>query len=231
MDLNGDLWFSNTAILKTDAESSKKVGNENGSLCMCISKQDVTMSGMWIGSIISVDCGDVLGVFEGEISNVDGENQTISLINVSRNSVKCQVPEVTLSCKNLNLKFSFPTLSEMANQIPEEIHICHSMLLEFHKGSNATISTKKICDVCPSALDVRKCQRWFSKFRSGNFDLSNSHRSGRPTTLDNDIIKGQVEANPYQIIEEMSNLLTNLGRSSKNICNRLVKQSRCLGSA
>ncbi|PRD26457.1 UNVERIFIED_CONTAM: hypothetical protein NCL1_38081 [Trichonephila clavipes] len=75
----------------------------------------------------------------------------------------------------------------MASQIPEEIHICHCMLLEFHKGNSATVATKNICDVYPSALDVRKCQRWFSKF---NFDLSDSHRSGRPTTLDNDVIKG-----------------------------------------
>ncbi|GFV52973.1 HTH_48 domain-containing protein [Trichonephila clavipes] len=79
---------------------------------------------------------------------------------------------------------------EMDSQIPEEIHIRHCMLLEFHKGSNATVATKNICDVYPSALDVRKCQRWFSKFRSGNFDLSDSHRSGRPKTSDNDVIKG-----------------------------------------
>ncbi|GIY25131.1 enhancer of mRNA-decapping protein 3 [Caerostris extrusa] len=59
------------------------------------------MCAKWIGSIISVDCGDVLGVFEGEISNVDEGNQTISLINVSRNSVKCQVPEVTLSTHDI----------------------------------------------------------------------------------------------------------------------------------
>ncbi|GFW76321.1 HTH_48 domain-containing protein [Trichonephila clavipes] len=78
----------------------------------------------------------------------------------------------------------------MASQIPEEIHIHHCMLLEFHKSSNATLATKNICDVYPSALDVRKCQRGFSKFRSSNFDLSDSHRSGRPTTLDNDVIKG-----------------------------------------
>ncbi|GFW29434.1 TD and POZ domain-containing protein 5 [Trichonephila clavipes] len=31
------------------------------------------------------------------------------------------------------------------------------------------------------------------KLRSGNFNLSDSHRSGRPTTLDNDIIKGASE--------------------------------------
>ncbi|GFW86390.1 histone-lysine N-methyltransferase SETMAR [Trichonephila clavipes] len=81
-------------------------------------------------------------------------------------------------------------LREMTSQIPEEIHIHHCMLLEFHRGSNETVDTKNICDVYPSDLDVRNYQRWFSKFRSGNFDLSDSHRSGRPTNLDNDVIKG-----------------------------------------
>ncbi|PRD20837.1 UNVERIFIED_CONTAM: hypothetical protein NCL1_53499 [Trichonephila clavipes] len=57
-------------------------------------------------------------------------------------------------------------------------------------GSNATIATKNICDVHPSALDVCKYQKRFSVFRSGNFDLFESHRSGRPKTLDNDVIKG-----------------------------------------
>ncbi|PRD34413.1 UNVERIFIED_CONTAM: hypothetical protein NCL1_14684 [Trichonephila clavipes] len=71
----------------------------------------------------------------------------------------------------------------MASQIPKDIHIRHCMLLEFHKGSNATVPTKNICDVYKRVLDVHP------KFRSDNFDLSDSHRSGRPTTLDNDVIK------------------------------------------
>lgn len=54
------------------------------------------MTEQWNGSIVSIDCGDVLGVFEGEISCVDVHNQTLSLINVSRNSIKCSVPEITL---------------------------------------------------------------------------------------------------------------------------------------
>ena len=93
----------------------------------------------------------------------------------------------------------------MGSQIPEEAHIRHCMLFEFHKGSNATVATKNICDVYPSALDVRKCQRWFSKFKSGNFDLFDSYRSGRPTTIDNDMLRAEVEANPCQTIEELSN--------------------------
>ncbi|GFT56936.1 HTH_48 domain-containing protein [Trichonephila clavipes] len=102
----------------------------------------------------------------------------------------------------------------MASQIPEEIHIRHCMLLEFHKSSNATVVTKNICDVHSSVLDVCKCQIWLSQSGSGNFELSDSHRPGRPTTLDNDVIKGasgstsvraQVEANLCQTIEELSN--------------------------
>ncbi|XP_011062294.1 PREDICTED: histone-lysine N-methyltransferase SETMAR-like [Acromyrmex echinatior] len=115
-------------------------------------------------------------------------------------------------------------LSEMASQIPEEVHIRHCMLFEFHKGSNATVATKNICDVYPSALDVRKCQRWFSKFKSGNFDLFDSYRSGRPTTLDNDMLRAEVEVRVRQS-RNCQTLLTNLGRPSKNICSRLVKQA------
>ena len=95
----------------------------------------------------------------------------------------------------------------MASQIPEEVHIRHCMLFEFRKGSNATVATKNICDAYPNSLDVRKCQRWFSKFKSGNFDISDSHRSGRPTTFDNDVLRAEVEANPCQTIEELSNTL------------------------
>ncbi|GFV60134.1 uncharacterized protein TNCV_3886521 [Trichonephila clavipes] len=43
----------------------------------------------------------------------------------------------------------------MASKIPEKIHVRHCMPLEFHKGSNATVATKNICDVYPSALDIR----------------------------------------------------------------------------
>uniref|UniRef100_A0A1B0AX33 Mos1 transposase HTH domain-containing protein n=1 Tax=Glossina palpalis gambiensis TaxID=67801 RepID=A0A1B0AX33_9MUSC len=68
---------------------------------------------------------------------------------------------------------------------------------EFRYDRNATfVAAKDICDAYPSALNVRKCKRYFSKFKSGNIDLSDSYRSGRSTTLNNGMLRAEVEANP-----------------------------------
>lgn len=44
--------------------------------------------------------------------------------------------------------------------------------------------------------------------KDGNFDFPDFYlRSRRPTTLDNNILWAEVKANPYHIIEELSNTL------------------------
>ncbi|XP_047365377.1 histone-lysine N-methyltransferase SETMAR-like [Vespa velutina] len=113
----------------------------------------------------------------------------------------------------------------MASQIPKD-YIPHCMLFEFRKASNATVAIKNICDVYPSALDVRKCQRWFSKFRSDNFYLSDSYRPGRPTTLDNDMLRAEVEANPCQTIEELLNILNRPWSTIQEHLQQIGKISR-----
>lgn len=87
---------------------------------------------------------------------------------------------------NKNIIF-FAILAEMASQMPEKVHIRHFMVLKFHKGSNATIVTKCICDVYTSGDYVRKCQRWYANFISGHFHFSDSYRSGRRKTLNHDV--------------------------------------------
>ena len=62
----------------------------------------------------------------------------------------------------------------------------------------ATEATVNINEVYPNALDVRKCQRWFSRFRKKNFDFKYAERSERPSNVDIDILRTLIEDNPSQ---------------------------------
>uniref|UniRef100_A0A1A8FM54 Enhancer of mRNA-decapping protein 3 n=1 Tax=Nothobranchius korthausae TaxID=1143690 RepID=A0A1A8FM54_9TELE len=55
------------------------------------------MAADWLGSLVSINCGPTLGVYQGEVSSVDQSSQTISLRQPFHNGVKCPVPEVTFS--------------------------------------------------------------------------------------------------------------------------------------
>ncbi|XP_023139820.2 enhancer of mRNA-decapping protein 3-like [Amphiprion ocellaris] len=64
------------------------------------------MATHWLGSIVSINCGVALGVYQGEVSSVDQISQTISLRQPYHNGVKCPVPEVTFSAMDIKeLKF------------------------------------------------------------------------------------------------------------------------------
>lgn len=70
------------------------------------------------------------------------------------------------SCKQLIFFYNF-----QLNDQPSTIRsIYPALIFEFHKRNNTTVAIKNICDVYANTLDVRKCPRWCSKFKSGNFD-------------------------------------------------------------
>ncbi|CAJ1048746.1 enhancer of mRNA-decapping protein 3-like isoform X1 [Xyrichtys novacula] len=60
----------------------------------------------WLGSVVSINCGLALGIYQGEVSSVDQSRQTISLRQPYHNGVRCPVPEVTFSAMDIKeLKF------------------------------------------------------------------------------------------------------------------------------
>ncbi|XP_035508287.1 enhancer of mRNA-decapping protein 3-like [Morone saxatilis] len=60
----------------------------------------------WLGSVVSINCGLTLGVYQGEVSSVDHTSQTISLRQPYHNGIRCPVPEVTFSAMDIKeLKF------------------------------------------------------------------------------------------------------------------------------
>ncbi|KAM6961459.1 enhancer of mRNA-decapping protein 3 [Aplochiton taeniatus] len=59
------------------------------------------MAADWLGSLVSINCGPTLGVYQGEVSSVDQSSQTISLRQPFHNGIKCPVPEVTFSAMDI----------------------------------------------------------------------------------------------------------------------------------
>ncbi|XP_029354934.1 LOW QUALITY PROTEIN: enhancer of mRNA-decapping protein 3-like [Echeneis naucrates] len=93
------------------------------------------MAADWLGSVVSIDCGLELGVYQGEVSSVDHASQTISLRQPYHNGVKCPVSEVTFSVMDIKeLKFldiqnivSKPISGQRAAKQPSiPSTVCHS---------------------------------------------------------------------------------------------------------
>ena len=54
---------------------------------------------------------------------------------------------------------------------------------------NATQATHSICLVYSDlSLDVRTYQRWFARFSSGDFDLNDKDRPGRPIEANDSLL-------------------------------------------
>ncbi|GFY36799.1 HTH_48 domain-containing protein [Trichonephila clavipes] len=111
---------------------------------------------------------------------------------------------------------NFPALLVSSNlsylDLPESIAFLYS------KGKNTVQARKKLTDVYgEGVLTVRQCQNWFAKYRSGNFDVEDAPRSGRPVEADKDAIQALVDAN--RRITTQRNL-----RRRIDVCDSLLKR-------
>ena len=99
------------------------------------------------------------------------------------------------------------------------MHIRHCMFYEFNSKKNATEATNFICTTYgENALDVRSCQNWFTKFRSGDFNLNDKERSGRPVEVNDDLLQELLEEDPRQSTRQLAKQLS---VSQPTVWNRL----------
>ena len=62
-----------------------------------------------------------------------------------------------------------------------------------------------LCDTFGSkVVNVRTCQKWFAKFRSGDLTLKEDSRSGRPSKFYNDILRSMLESNSHLMSREVA---------------------------
>lgn len=64
----------------------------------------------FVGSLVSIDCGESLGTYQGEVSAVDTETQTLSISKAYRNGIQCTIPLITLKWVALGSFHSICTL-------------------------------------------------------------------------------------------------------------------------
>ena len=66
----------------------------------------------------------------------------------------------------------------------------HILLFYVRKDKKVTGAHKEICEVYGvNSLTEYTCQNMFNKFHSGDFSLKGDQRSGRPSEVDDDIMK------------------------------------------
>ena len=68
------------------------------------------------------------------------------------------------------------------------------------------------------AVTDRMCQKWFAKFRAGDFSLDNAPWSGRPVEVDRNQIETIIENNQCYTMREIADILK---KSKSSVGNHL----------
>ncbi|KFD49143.1 hypothetical protein M513_09967 [Trichuris suis] len=93
----------------------------------------------------------------------------------------------------------------MECQVDKKEHLRHVLLFLYNGGLSALAAAEKIHAVYgEEPISDRAARKWFSRFREGNFDLSDSARSGRPSDFDKERLNALVHEDPRQSIRELA---------------------------
>lgn len=96
------------------------------------------------------------------------------------------------------------------NQFPEldRGYLRRVLLFMFRSGKSAAAAHREIVDVYgQDALSYRTTTNHFERFRSGDFSFTDRPRSGRPSELDLDALRTEVETNPYHTSRSLAEAL------------------------
>nr|KAF6393690.1 small EDRK-rich factor 2 [Pipistrellus kuhlii] len=86
---------------------------------------------------------------------------------------------------------------QRAKKMADEEHIRHCILYEFQLGRKESEAAKNICSAFgQDAVSASKCQRWFEKFREGNFSLDDKSGRGCVSNFDQEAFQALLVQNP-----------------------------------
>lgn len=90
----------------------------------------------------------------------------------------------------------------------DNICIRSIILYEYKKGTTARKCSLNINEAFQKELVTpRTCQRWYSKFRSGDYDLQNLPGRGRQFVVEDEVLEQVLESNPRQSCRDIAEKL------------------------
>ena len=107
----------------------------------------------------------------------------------------------------------------MSKYEPTKQHLRESLLLFFNLKKSATEAHRLLSEAYPEyAPEVRVCQQWFARFRSGDFDVEDKERPGQPKKFEDEELEALLDEDPCQTQEELA---LSLGVTQATISRRL----------
>lgn len=86
-----------------------------------------------------------------------------------------------------------------------KVHFRHILLYHFRQGKKAVDARREICAVYGvEAVNERTCHKWYSRFRSGNFNIEDAQRCGRPHKADDNGILEMIQNDPHLTTQEIA---------------------------
>lgn len=109
-------------------------------------------------------------------------------------------------------------------QLDKIYHLRHILLFEFNRGSNASESARNICGVYGKGFVAeRTARKWFSRFKNGNFDMSDEQRTGRPSGFNEERLEVLLQEDPKQTTRELAKKMDYSPQTVLNHLNTMGK--------
>ena len=98
-------------------------------------------------------------------------------------------------------------------------HFRHLLFFAFHRDQTAAAVARNICDVYgEGVIGVSTAQKWFAKFKNGDFDLDDTPRTGRPSEFNEEHLKVLLKEDGRQTSRELAE---KMNCNQKTILNHL----------
>ena len=107
----------------------------------------------------------------------------------------------------------------MSNFVPETVFLRGLLLYYFNMKKTAGASHLILVEVYGEhAIAERTCQKWFARFKSGDFGLEDAERPGQPKKFEDEELEALPDEDCCQTQEELSE---SLGVTQAAISKRL----------